>query len=125
MCNFTLTAAAAEQVNTAAYNCNAEHKFLRITGRPDVTGAVVHGMGFDSLRDGDIQFESEGIRIVVTPDHVALLDGCVLDFVRLNTGQSLFVFVNPNDNGCVNSLGTCGFCDVKCRPPLTSLTALG
>jgi iron-sulfur cluster assembly protein len=119
MCNFTLTAEAAKQVLAAALNSNAENMFLRVTGRPDVTGAVLHGMGFDELRAGDLQIESEGVRIVITSEQAPLLEGCVLDFVRLNTGQSLFVFVNPNDQGCTNSLGSCGFCDVKCRPPLT------
>lgn len=120
-CNFTLTADAARQILTAAHNCNAENMFLRVSGRRDVTGAVLHGMGFDSTRANDLKIESKGIRIIITPEHVELLDGCVLDFVQLHTGQSHFVFSNPNDYGCINSLGSCGFCNVKCRPAPTAL----
>lgn len=119
MCKFSLTPQAAPQVLAAAHNASAENMFLRVTGRRDECGAVIHGMGFDELRPGDLQMESQGVKVVITPAHAALLDGTVLDFVQLNTGGTRFVFVNPNDDGCATNLGGCGYCDVRCRPAIS------
>lgn len=116
MCIFTLTPEAAEQVRAAAHHSNCEGMFLRITGRPGDAGSVLYGMGFDEMREGDLQFESEGIRIVMMPEHASLLDGATLDYASLNTGHRRFVFVNPNDFGCSHHLGSCGHCNVTCRP---------
>jgi iron-sulfur cluster assembly protein len=113
---FTLTAEAAEQVRAAAHHANCEGMFLRVTGRPGDAGAVLYGMGFDEAREDDVLLESEGVSIVMTPAHGPLLDGATLDFVKLNTGHGRFVFVNPNDFGCSHNLGSCGHCNVTCRP---------
>lgn len=120
MFTFTLTPQAAAQIHVAAHDANAESMFLRVTGRRADNGAVVHGMGFDELRSNDLQMESYGIRIVITPSQAKLLDGATLDFVRLSTGDMRFVFVNPNDHGCTVRLGGCGHCDVRCRPGLVA-----
>lgn len=52
----------------------------------------------DQLQDDDVVFESEGVKIVVTPKSLVYLDGTHLDFVRegLNEG---FKFTNPNAKG--------------------------
>lgn len=113
---FTLTPEAAEQVRVAAHHANCEGMFLRVTGRPGDAGSVIYGMGFDEARQDDLHMESEGIRIVMTAAHAPLLDGATLDFVSLNTGHGRFVFVNPNDFGCSHNLGSCGHCNVTCRP---------
>jgi iron-sulfur cluster assembly protein len=105
MSKFTLTPQAAARILAAAHNANAEGMFLRVTGRLDESGAVNHGMGFDELRPDDLQLETQGIRIVMTRSQEKLLDGVILDYVQLGTGHTRFVFVNPNDDGCVNSLG--------------------
>ncbi|HJV53039.1 MAG TPA: hypothetical protein VJ652_16340 [Noviherbaspirillum sp.] len=116
MCNFTITAQAAPQILQAAHDANAESMFLRVTGRRADNGAVVHGMGFDELRTDDLQLESRGVRIVITPSQARMLDGAILDFVELSTGHKRFVFINPNDDGCTVRLGGCGYCAVQCRP---------
>jgi Fe-S cluster assembly iron-binding protein IscA len=104
---------------TTAHSANAEGMFLRVTGRLDETGAILHGMGFDELRPDDLQIETQGVRIVMTRAQEKLLDGVILDYVQLGTGHMRFVFVNPNDDGCVNSLGSCGYCNVQCRPAIS------
>jgi iron-sulfur cluster assembly protein len=125
MCKFTLTSQAARQVRAAAHDSSCEGMFLRITARPGDAGAVNYGMGFDELRDDDIITESEGVSIIISPGHMPLLDGAVLDFASLNTGHARFVFVNPNDFGCAHHLGSCGHCDVTCRPnPASAKTEL-
>lgn len=112
----TLTPQAAEQIDKVAQHSNSEGMHLRVTARPGDAGAVIYGMGFDSRREGDLLVRSEGVSIVVMPEHVPLLDKAVLDFATLNTGHGRFVFLNPNDYGCFNSLGSCGACHVSCRP---------
>jgi iron-sulfur cluster assembly protein len=59
----------------------------------------------DETRDDDIQFESNGVRVLIDPKSLAYLDGTELDFVRegLNEG---FKFQNPNEKdrcGCGES----------------------
>lgn len=115
MCKFTLTPQAAERIRSAAYDSNSEGMFLRITGRRGDAGSVIYGMGFDELREKDLLLESQGISIVITDSQALLLDGASLDFAKLNTGDSRFVFVNPNDFGCACNLGPCGHCDTRCR----------
>jgi iron-sulfur cluster assembly protein len=55
--------------------------------------------------EGDVQFESNGVRVLVDPKSLVYLDGTELDFVRegLNEG---FRFLNPNEKdrcGCGES----------------------
>ncbi len=59
----------------------------------------------DEVNEGDVQFESNGVRVLVDPKSLAYLDGTELDFVRegLNEG---FRFRNPNEKdrcGCGES----------------------
>ena len=59
----------------------------------------------DEAHEGDIQFESNGVRVLIDPKSLAYLDGTELDFVRegLNEG---FKFNNPNEKdrcGCGES----------------------
>jgi iron-sulfur cluster assembly protein len=123
MCKFTLTPEAARQIHAAAHDSNSEGMFLRITARPGDAGAVAYGMGFDEMREDDMVMESESVSIIISPDHAHLLDGAILDYANLNTGHARFVFVNPNDFGCAHRLGSCGHCDVTCRPKPASANA--
>ncbi len=59
----------------------------------------------DDAQEGDVQFESNGVRVLVDPKSLVYLDGTELDFVRegLNEG---FRFLNPNEKdrcGCGES----------------------
>ncbi|OHC69403.1 MAG: hypothetical protein A2045_11260 [Rhodocyclales bacterium GWA2_65_20] len=110
-----LTPQAAAEIRRAAARSNAEGMYLRVTAHRANGTAVVHGMGFDERRDNDSIVDSEGIRIVVNSWHRPLLQGAVLDFVTLNSGDCRFVYANPNDAGCTSFLGVCGGCEEKCR----------
>jgi iron-sulfur cluster assembly protein len=46
----------------------------------------------------DLVFDSEGVRVVVAREHLALLAGVEVDFVRQGLNQS-FKFRNPNASG--------------------------
>jgi len=59
----------------------------------------------DEVQDGDFQFESNGVRVLVDPKSLPYVDGTELDFTRegLNEG---FRFNNPNvkdECGCGES----------------------
>jgi len=55
----------------------------------------------DERQADDVEYESNGVRVLVAPENLSYLDGIELDFVRegLNEG---FRFNNPNVKG------TCG-----------------
>jgi len=59
----------------------------------------------DDIREGDIVFEQENVKIVVANDNLAFLDGSVIDFTAEGLGSS-FQFKNPNvtdECGCGES----------------------
>jgi iron-sulfur cluster assembly protein len=61
----------------------------------------------DAIEDGDRVFESNGVKVVVSDDNLAMLDGMVVDYVRDGL-NSMFRFDNPNARsacGCGESVG--------------------
>jgi iron-sulfur cluster assembly protein len=59
----------------------------------------------EDIQPGDVVFEQDDVKIVVTPDSLAFLDGSVIDFTAEGLG-SAFQFNNPNvtdECGCGES----------------------
>ncbi|MBT8132724.1 MAG: iron-sulfur cluster assembly protein IscA [Gammaproteobacteria bacterium] len=52
----------------------------------------------DDVAEGDLQFESHGVRIFVDPDSLPLIDGTEVDFVKEGLNEA-FRFRNPNIKG--------------------------
>lgn len=79
---------------------------LRIGVRTSGCSGMAYKLEFaDEAQDGDVQFESNGVKVLIDPKSLAYLDGTELDFVRegLNEG---FKFHNPNEKdrcGCGES----------------------
>lgn len=71
---------------------------LRFAARKKEDGTFDYLMGFDGIKDDDIQFDSEGISIVMEPEHFSLLDETVMDFAELDDGEREFIFMNPKDS---------------------------
>ncbi|MBZ0095313.1 MAG: iron-sulfur cluster assembly accessory protein [Sulfuricella sp.] len=119
----TVTAKAAEQIQQAATQSEAEGMFLRIAARRGMDGTIQYGMGFDEQSEEDVMVNSEGVAVIVAPENMGLLNGAVLDFVELDPGDFRFIFINPNDNGgssCSTSSGGgggggCGGCGGGCH----------
>jgi iron-sulfur cluster assembly protein len=88
----TVTPQAAAQILQSAGGTG-----LRLAARLDAKGVIEYGMGFDEAGAGDTQFESAGIRVLVSPGSVELLTGATLDYVEINPGEWRFIFINPND----------------------------
>lgn len=62
----------------------------------------------DTLAPQDQVFEQHGARVVVSREHLALLDGLILDFQKQGLNES-FKFINPNVKaycGCGESFAT-------------------
>ena len=82
---------------------------LRLGVRTTGCSGMAYKLEFaDAEQEGDLSFESHGVRVFVDPKSLPYLDGTELDFVRegLNEG---FKFNNPNVKntcGCGESFNT-------------------
>jgi len=94
---FRVTTAAAEQVRSAAKQGGTEGLSLRLAAHQKPDGSIDYRMGFDDAVDEDIRIVSEGVDVVMAPEHVPLLDSATMDFVEIEPGQSQFIFLNPKD----------------------------
>lgn len=75
---------------------------LRLSVKTSGCSGYAYALEFvDALSPQDLQFESQGVRLVVDAASLPLIDGTQLDWVRegLNEG---FRFINPN------AKATCG-----------------
>jgi len=94
----TVTPEAARQIRESARQGNAEGLPLRIAAQRQDTGSIHYAMGFaDDEHDEDLHFSSEGVKIIVSPMSLGLLDNTVIDYVELDNGEKNFIFKNPND----------------------------
>lgn len=94
----TVTQAAAKQIRESARAGNAEGLPLRIAAQRQDNGAIHYAMGFaDDEHDEDLHFSSEGVEIIVSPLSLDLINNTVIDFVELDSGETNFIFKNPND----------------------------
>lgn len=92
-----VTPQAADQIRKSAAEARIEEVCLRLAARLDAKGAIEYGMGFDRQAEGDAQFESNHVKVVVAAGCVELLSGATLDYVEINPGEARFIFINPND----------------------------
>lgn len=118
-----LTPQAAREIRIAAARSDAEGMFLRITARQESGKSIVYGMGFDERRLGDLLVVSEDVPIVINAWHRKLLEGTLLDFVTLASGESRFVYDNPIDASCTKLLS--GFTGVVRKCCRTRAAAAG
>lgn len=94
----TITPAAAEQIKFSARQSQAEGLPLRIAASRNPDGSIHYGMGFaEEEKDHDLTYLSEGIKIVVSPMSLDLLNKTEIDFAELENGEKNFIFKNPND----------------------------
>jgi iron-sulfur cluster assembly protein len=109
---FQVTAAAAEQIRSAAESQD-DSPVLRVAAKVEDDGELVYGMGFDQEREDDIVIECAGVTLLISPRSHDLLDEATLDFVELRAGEFQFVFLNPkcgscSDRSAPSSCGSCG-----------------
>lgn len=91
---FTLTSAAAEQIQESARRSAAHDLALRIAARQVDDGSIEYGMGFDDAREDDMRLQIEGVAVVIADPHQPLLEDITLDFVELEPGAFNFIFIS-------------------------------
>lgn len=108
---FSLTSAAAKQIQQAAEASGANELALRVAAKKDAEGASQYGMGFDDPSEEDMKLNLQGIAVVINGESQELLFDTVLDFVEINPGEFNFIFVEAShpsrDTGSSGS-GGCG-----------------
>ncbi|MEW8396447.1 MAG: iron-sulfur cluster biosynthesis family protein [Candidatus Thiodiazotropha sp.] len=95
---FKVTPRAAQQIQQAAKMGGTEGMALRFAAQKKEDGSFDYLMGFDDAKDDDIQFDSEGVSIIMEPEYFSLLDETTMDFTELDDGESQFIFINPKDS---------------------------
>ena len=102
----TLTEAAAGRIKELLSEHQAEGDALRIFIQ-ESHGRPTHGMAIeDSIEDDDTVYEQHGVRVVVDPASLPLLQGATFDF-KTDVLQSGFAVMNPNLRGGCGG-GGCG-----------------
>lgn len=93
---FSLTSAAAKQIQQAADASGAIEMALRVAAKKDADGALQYGMGFDDPNDEDMKLDLQGVAVVINGASQELLFDTVLDFVELNPGEFNFIFMQAS-----------------------------
>ena len=115
---FTLTSAAARQIQQAASASGAQEMALRVAARVEADGSLQYGMGFDDPKDEDMKLDLAGVAVVIADASQELLFDTVLDYVELAPGDFNFIFMDrrqiepapvPSGGGGCSS-GGCGGC---------------
>ncbi|MDO8250393.1 MAG: iron-sulfur cluster biosynthesis family protein [Rhodoferax sp.] len=105
---FTLTSAAARQIQQAASASGTQEMALRIAARIDAEGAMQYGMGFDDPKDEDMKLDLDGVAVVIADESQELLMDTVLDYVELNPGEFNFIFMDASQSQCAPEQASTG-----------------
>lgn len=107
---FTLTSAAAQQIQLAAQASSAQNMALRLAAKIDEDGTLQYGMGFDEPADEDLKLNLEGVNVVIGEPYQSLLEDTTLDFVELEPGEFNFIFLDgrPSRGITTSSCGSGG-----------------
>ncbi len=94
----SLTQAAADRVRNHL-NTRGKGLGLRLAIKKTGCNGFAYVVNYaDSVEDSDIVFEDHGIKVVVDPQSLELIDGTVVDFVKEGLNEA-FSFRNPNVSG--------------------------
>ncbi len=107
---FSLTPAAAQQIQQAASASGATDLALRIAAKVDPDGSLQYGMGFDEPKDEDMRLDLSGVAVVIGGESQELLLETVLDFVELTPGAFNFIFSEGGATPCASEPAASGEC---------------
>jgi len=94
----TLTPSAADRVRNFIA-ARGQGIGLRLGVRKTGCSGFAYVVNYaDEIHDDDQIFESEGVKVIVDPGSLALVDGTEIDFVRHGLSEA-FRFRNPNVKG--------------------------
>ena len=107
--SIALTATAAKHVRAHAQKLGKPCVGLRLAVRSSGCTGLAYALEFaDKRRDGELEFDSNGIKLITDPKSYVHVAGTVLDYVREGV-QEGFRFNNPNVKnvcGCGESFNT-------------------
>ncbi|EKB48039.1 Iron-sulfur cluster insertion protein erpA [Cecembia lonarensis LW9] len=91
-----ITDKAQEEIKNIYQNKNipADY-FLRVGVKGGGCGGMSYMLGFDKPKEGDQQFEVEGIQVLIEKRHYMFLMGMKVDFYEGNDARG-FTFINPD-----------------------------
>ncbi|MDJ0814267.1 MAG: iron-sulfur cluster assembly accessory protein [Woeseiaceae bacterium] len=94
----SLTESAAERVS--AYLVKRGHGVgLRVGVKPTGCSGYSYVVNYaDEIEGNDVVFEDRGVKIVVDPEALKLIDGTEVDFIKNGLNEA-FSFRNPNVTG--------------------------
>jgi iron-sulfur cluster assembly accessory protein len=101
----SLTPLAAAKVKELLAEEGDETLVLRVAIQGGGCSGFQYGLGFDSVAEGDLQLELEGVPAVVDPFSAPYLRGTTIDFLN-SIQESGFKIDNPNATascGCGHS----------------------
>ncbi len=97
-----ITEAAALQIKEMMKQNEEEGSFLRVAIKGGGCSGLSYGMGFVQEAEAeDVQFEQQGLKIVVNKEDALVLNGTVIDYKQSMMGGG-FTIDNPN------AIATCG-----------------
>jgi len=92
----TITPDAAQQILKSFPEDNQEC-VLRIAVQQKPEGGFHYLMGLDDPKPEDARAISNDVKMVISSEHIPLIQGMEIDYVELNPGEFNFIFKNPND----------------------------
>jgi iron-sulfur cluster assembly protein len=101
----SLTPVAAEKVRELLAEEGDETMVLRVAIQGGGCSGFQYGLGFDTVAEGDLQLDLEGVPVVVDPFSAPYLRGTTIDFLN-SIQESGFKIDNPNATascGCGHS----------------------
>ncbi|GEN33305.1 iron-sulfur cluster insertion protein ErpA [Aneurinibacillus danicus] len=105
----SLTENASKKIKEMIASENNDNLFLRLGVRPGGCSGFSYGMGFDDeAQEGDVFFDTDGVKVVVHKDNIRFLDGVKIDYKESMMGGG-FTIDNPNavaSCGCGSSFRT-------------------
>ena len=101
-----LTERAAKQVRKIKKDENLDYElYLRVAVEGGGCSGLSYKLGFDIRTDEDEVVDTQGLEVIVKPDHMMYLDGVVIDYPDGLDARG-FTFDNPNASeacGCGSS----------------------
>lgn len=102
----TLTEGAVKKVKEFyAADQSIQGKSLRVYVDKGGCSGYEYGFAFDDKKDGDSEFDMDGLHVLVDPQSLTMLKGSVVDYKEDFSGSG-FSIVNPNAKsscGCGHS----------------------
>ncbi len=94
---FSISENALTQIKKQIAETKAENMALRFSAFFTKERTIQYNMGFDNNKEDDIQLNLGGIPILLDQPSSDIMEEAKLDYVKLESGDFQFIFINPLD----------------------------